>query len=99
MSLVVSQQGRGETGVVAVVDPVQGVGQLLGLVSRDEGRGPPVEDRPGHAGGGGDLLQPGGEDQGRTAKVAAPEGQRLGLDSGLHAGVDLLQPRRGVKSS
>ena len=99
MSLVVSQQGRGEAGVVAVVDPVQGVGQLLGLVSRDEGRGPPVEDRPGHAGGGGDLLQPGGENQRRTAEVAAPEGESLGLDGGLHAGGDLLQSGRRVKSS
>jgi hypothetical protein len=40
VGLVVGQQGGGEAGVVAVVDPVQGVGQLLGLVSGDEGRGP-----------------------------------------------------------
>ena len=99
MGLVVGQQGGGEAGVVAVVDPVQGVGQLLGLVSRDEGRGPPVQDRPGHAGGGRDLLKAGREDQRGSAQVAAPEGQGLGLDGGLDAGVNLLQPRCCVQSS
>ena len=98
MGLVVGQQGGGEPGVVAVVDPVQGVGQLLGLVGADEGRGSPVEDLA-HAGGGRDLLQAGREDQRRPAEVAAPEGQGLGLDGGLDAGVDLLQPGSRVQSS
>ena len=99
MGLVVGQQGRGEAGVVAVVDPVQGVWQLLGLVSGDEGGRPPIEDRPGHGGGGRDLLEAGREDQRGSAQVAAPEGEGLGLDGGLHTGVDLLQPRRRVQSS
>ena len=98
MSLVVGQQGGGEAGVVAVVDPVQGVGQLLGLVGGDEGGRAPIEDGPGHAGGGRDLLEAGREDQGRPAEVAAPEGEGLGLDGGLHAGVDLLEPGRRVEA-
>ena len=99
VGLVVRQQGRGQAGVVAVVDPVEGVGQLLGLVSGDKGRRPPVKDRPGHGGGGRDLLEAGRENQRRASEIAAPEGQGLGLDGGLHAGVDLLEPGGGVQSS
>jgi len=98
VGLVVRQQGRGQAGVVAVVDPVEGVGQLLGLVSGDEGRRPPVKDRPGHGGGGRDLLEAGRENQRRASEIAAPEGQGLGLDGGLHTGVDLLEPGGGVQS-
>lgn len=98
MGLVVRQQGRGQVGVVAIVDPIQCVGELLGLVCGDEGRGPPVQDRPGHGGGGRDLLEAGRQNQRRPAQVAAPEGEGLGLDGRLDAGVDLLQPRGRVQA-
>ena len=99
VGLVVGQQGRGQAGVVAVVDPVEGVGQLLGLVSWDEGRRPPVKDRPGHGGGGRDLLEPGRENQRRASEIASPEGQGLGLDGGLDTGADLREPGAGVQTS
>ena len=99
VGLVVRQQRRGQAGVVAIVDPIEGVRQLLGLVSWDEGGRPPVKDRPGHAGGGRDLLEPGRENQRRTSEIAASEGQGLGLDGGLHTGVDLLEPGGGVQTS
>ena len=112
--LVVRQQRRGEVGgVVAVVrrDPVQRVRQLrAGLVHAaggDEGRGPAGHGRglvrhegPGHAGGGGDLLQPRREDERRPAEVAAAECEGLGLDGGLHRGVGGdLEPGRRVQAS
>ena len=100
MRLIVRQQRRSQIGVVPVVrDPVLGVQQLLGLVGADEGGRTPVQDGPGHAGGGRDLLKAGREDQRGSAQVAAPEGQGLGLDGRLDAGVNLLQPRRRVQSS
>ena len=112
--LVVRQQRRGEVGgVVAVVrrDPVQRVRQLrAGLVHAaggDEGRGSAGHGRglvrhegPGHAGGGGDLLQARREDERRPAEVAAAECEGLGLDGGLHRGVGRdLEPGRRVQTS
>lgn len=84
MRLIVRQQRRSQIGVVPVVrDPVLGVQQLLGLVGADEGGRTPVQDGPGHAGGGGDLLESGGQYQGGTSKTATAQCQGLGLDGRL----------------
>ena len=84
MRLIVRQQGRSQIGIVPIVrDSVLGVQQLLGLVGADERGWATIQDGTGHAGGGGDLLESGGQDEGWASKTATTEGEGLGLDCRL----------------